>query len=321
MEILNDRDIEQTGRIIALTRQIESRMSALGAEGTGLREKSESLGDRLPPESARLLAFIGSIRNRVAHEEDAVVSREEFALFEEAVQVVLEELGEPAPKTKPKPAKPAKPPAEEKEEGGEKVEKAGKVEKTKEPAPAPAAPPPEPTALEKWLEPMLANASLLTMGRIPALHLLYAGKMMLDAAMPCLLVVLLAGFELAALFAIGYGLYSGIGWLAAVGAGVWFLTWLGGIYDGRFLAEEKLSWALLLIPGGNLAGFFLRFLAELEWGRFFAGAGILFAWIGALVLLCRGEFAAAGVVGFLSYLGSFIDTFLHHPGDAETADP
>ena len=82
--------------MITLTRQIESRLVALGASGNGLREKSESLAGRFPPEVEKLLAFIGCIRNRIAHEDQAGISPEELQFFEEAVAAVLAELKLPA---------------------------------------------------------------------------------------------------------------------------------------------------------------------------------------------------------------------------------
>ena len=81
-----------TGRVIDATRKIESKLVACGAVGSGLREKAESLGDRLPAEAARLIRFIGSVRNRFAHESGARLRPAELELFEEAAGSVLAAL-------------------------------------------------------------------------------------------------------------------------------------------------------------------------------------------------------------------------------------
>ena len=99
MNTPDPQEIEVAGKVITLTRQIESRLVALGASGNGLREKSESLAGRFPPEVEKLLAFIGCIRNRIAHEDQAGISPEELQFFEEAVAAVLAELKLPGETT------------------------------------------------------------------------------------------------------------------------------------------------------------------------------------------------------------------------------
>lgn len=103
-----------TGRVIDATRKIESKLVACGAVGSGLREKAESLGDRLPAEAARLIRFIGSVRNRFAHESGARLRPDELELFEEAAEAVLAELDslpEPVPPEKSRPQHAGKPSA------------------------------------------------------------------------------------------------------------------------------------------------------------------------------------------------------------------
>ena len=43
-----DEKLLTTGRVIAAARQIETRLAECGASGSGLREKVQSLGPRLP---------------------------------------------------------------------------------------------------------------------------------------------------------------------------------------------------------------------------------------------------------------------------------
>ena len=128
-----------TGRVIDATRKIESKLVACGAVGRGQREKAESLGDRLPAEAARLIRFIGSVRNRFAHESGARLRPDELELFEEAAEAVLAELDslpEPVPpEKKPSAARrktvrtPAVPEVED-DGGGENDEDAGALPET-----------------------------------------------------------------------------------------------------------------------------------------------------------------------------------------------
>lgn len=92
MAALPENRLLLTGKVVSLTGRIESRLAECGAVGTGLREKTDSLGSKLSPEVVKLLAYIGSIRNRFAHEPEAEISGEEFALFEESVRMVQQEL-------------------------------------------------------------------------------------------------------------------------------------------------------------------------------------------------------------------------------------
>ena len=95
-----------TGRVIAAARKIESKLVECGGSGDGMREKVESLGSRIPPETVQLINHIGGVRNRFAHESDAALRPDELKLFEEAVDAVLEDLDElaSAPPPPPRPA-------------------------------------------------------------------------------------------------------------------------------------------------------------------------------------------------------------------------
>ncbi|MDD3885863.1 MAG: hypothetical protein PHI35_03215 [Victivallaceae bacterium] len=82
----------EKGRIITVTASIENRMTALGATGTGLREKTESLKSKLSAAAIRNSGYLGMLRNRVAHEPEATLTDEEIANFTNAADSLLDEL-------------------------------------------------------------------------------------------------------------------------------------------------------------------------------------------------------------------------------------
>ncbi len=86
---------EEIGLVIIRSSQVERLLRRRGAAGTGLRELAESIDRTLTPEMRDLLCYIGSIRNRAAHEGDAVdIDEEELTLFARACDAVLNELRE-----------------------------------------------------------------------------------------------------------------------------------------------------------------------------------------------------------------------------------
>lgn len=74
----NASDIET---VIRFSKWVEHALeSRFGATGTGLREKADSVTDRLPPEVHAHLAFLATVRNALAHDhgEDRVRNPERY---------------------------------------------------------------------------------------------------------------------------------------------------------------------------------------------------------------------------------------------------
>lgn len=303
MDTPNPQEIEVAGKVITLTRQIESRLVALGASGNGLREKSESLAGKFPREVEKLLAFIGCIRNRIAHEDQPGISPEELQFFEEAVAAVLEELKLP---------------------GETAAESAGTPAATLPPPPPPPAPVP-PTPAEAPAEnipsetPVSPAESAIPRqaGWIPLLHLVYALSLAGAALRPARRILFLGLLELGSIALCLFALFEGHLYLAGLAGSVFLLSYAGIFYEGWFRSAERMPLPFFLIPGANL-GWLLRELLRLTgWLRLAAAFTILAVWVVAILLALRREFSAAGVLALLSYLVSVAATFLPGGGSGE----
>lgn len=320
MDTPNSQEIEVAGKVITLTRQIESRLVALGASGNGLREKSESLTGKFPREVEKLLAFIGCIRNRIAHEDQPGISPEELQFFEEAVAAVLEELklpgetaaesaGTPAATLPPPPPPPAPVTPPESTGSATPVKPAARPSSPQSKATAPSQPAVAPPARPE-LVPSLA-------GRIPLLHLAYAVKLAYTALRPARRPLFLALLEVGAVVLAVFALLDGIYYLAGLAGSIFLLSYAAILYEGWFRSAERLPLAFFLIPGANLLWILRELLRLTSWFRLAAAFTILAVWMVALFLVLRREFLAAGILALLSYLVSVAATFLPASGESK----
>ena len=320
MDTPNSQEIEVAGKVITLTRQIESRLVALGASGNGLREKSESLAGKFPREVEKLLAFIGCIRNRIAHEDQPGISPEELQFFEEAVAAVLEELklpgetaaesaGTPAATLPPPPPPPAPVTPPESTGSATPVKPAARPSSPQSKATAPSQPAVAPPARPE-LVPSLA-------GRIPLLHLTYAVELAYTALRPARRPLFLALLEVGSVILAVFALLDGIYYLAGLAGSIFLLSYAAILYEGWFRSAERLPLAFFLIPGANLLWILRELLRLTGWFRLAAAFTILAVWIVALFLILRREFLAAGILALLSYLVSVAATFLPAGGESK----
>ncbi len=320
MDTPNSQEIEVAGKVITLTRQIESRLVALGASGNGLREKSESLAGKFPREVEKLLAFIGCIRNRIAHEDQPGISPEELQFFEEAVAAVLEELklpgetaaesaGTPAATLPPPPPPPAPVTPPESTGSATPVKPAARPSSPQSKATAPSQPAVAPPARPE-LVPSLA-------GRIPLLHLAYAVELAYTALRPARRPLFLALLEVGAVVLAVFALLDGIYYLAGLAGSIFLLSYAAILYEGWFRSAERLPLAFFLITGANLLWVLRELLRLTGWFRLAAAFTILAVWMVALFLILRREFLAAGILALLSYLVSVAATFLPAGGNGE----
>lgn len=320
MDTPNSQEIEVAGKVITLTRQIESRLVALGASGSGLREKTESLAGRLSPEVEKLLAFLGCIRNRIAHEDQPGISPEELQFFEEAVAAVLEELklpgetaaesaGTPAATLPPPPPPPAPVTPPEPAVSATPVKPAARPSSPQSKATAPSQPAVAPPARPE-LVPSLA-------GRIPLLHLAYAVELAYTALRPARRPLFLALLEVGAVVLAVFALLDGIYYLAGLAGSIFLLSYAAILYEGWFRSTERLPLAFFLIPGANLLWVLRELLRLTGWFRLAAAFTILAVWMVALFLVLRREFLAAGILALLSYLVSVAATFLPAGGESK----
>ncbi len=291
-----------TGRVIDAARKIESRLVECGASGSGLREKADSLGSALPEEAVQLIHFVGTIRNRVAHESGTTLRPDELELFEEATEEILLELDKiAADSAAPTPEAAAAPPRKEREE--EPPAEKTAVPRNRSPR-SPAKPPPEKTA-----EPLLPPWNSPMWNILPGLHLVYvfgagwsafgAGQLYLLLILAELIALTTLGFA-AALASLPLAAAGGVLFLAIYGCGVWLGLRNPPDAGGR-------AW-YSLIPLANFwffAGKIIRFIDPAELVVSLALLGI---WLAAVQLAIYREFTAAGVIACASWLGALIDS-------------
>lgn len=93
------REAAQAGMAVDIARRLESALTAAGATGKGLHEKTTSIEGMLPAPAVRKLRFIASVRNKIVH-EDTVLSDAEFSAFTESGKLAMEELEAAIPQGK-----------------------------------------------------------------------------------------------------------------------------------------------------------------------------------------------------------------------------
>ena len=275
-----EQDFLLTGKIISMTREIESRMADCGATGNGLREKTESLGSKLPPEAVKLSIYIGNIRNKLAHESDPHVSAEEFELFEEAAQMLIEFLGRLHEAQNPAP------PAETTEQNGEVKE------------------------IRNGETPSAVSKTRL-FAFLPLAHLGFGGELFWKSFCQAWEYLLLFVTELLAVFAIIYSVWHGaFGAYFGAGAALLVFCWLISIWDKFRRSDTTLYGRLALFPLTNIA-----YLAVCLWKNFvpfyfIAALAVFGCMAGGIYFLILREWHIAAICAGMIYLVSVIAGFL-----------
>lgn len=277
-----DTQLLTTGRVIAAARKIETRLAECGADGNGLREKVESLGPRLSAETRNLINHIGGVRNRFAHESGAELRPDELELFEEAVQAILEDLDELSDAPPPTPEKPKR------KTGGD----------------TPAAAPDLDNPLPPWTSPMWAL--------LPGPHLVYAFLTAWNAFGAGQLYLLLLLAELLSLTVLGFAAALSSLPLAVVGGSLFFAIWLCGLVLGLRNRAAEQGVGFSPVPLLNLVWFFQKVVVHVDPPRLVVAGAILGIWLAAVQLAVSGEYAAAAVIGLMSWIGALADSWLHH---------
>src|SRR5574344_837309 len=281
MAELSQQDILLTGKIIAASREIESRMAACGATGNGLREKTESLAGKPPPEAVKLSIYVGNIRNRLAHESAGKVSEEEYALFEAASQTLLSELDKLAAGGKPAPA-PAASPAEPVPEGSTAV-------------PDGAAEPPAPAVPEVYRFRLWAW--------FPGAHILFALELLWHSLRGGWEYWALSAIELASLAGVWAAIFRWkLNWLLGVMLSLFALVWLIGIWDKLRRRDETRLGGAAWWPLVNLAYFVGCIGESFRPALFTAAAAMAVGWGGAIYFAVIGEWRGLLFCAVLSWL-------------------
>lgn len=282
-----DTQLLTTGRVIAAARKIETRLAECGATGSGMREKVESLGPRLPAETRNLINHIGGVRNRFAHESGADLRADELELFEEAVEAVLEDLDELSAAPPPKPERPRR-----------------KTSPPPSPDDVPVDTPDDPEKpLPPWTSPMWAY--------LPGPHLVYAFLTAWNAFGAGQLYLLLLLAELGSLTALGFAAALSSPPLAIAGGSLFAAIWLCGLVLGlrRRTAEQGVGFSP--VPLLNLVWFSQKIIVHTDPARLVVAGAILGIWLAAIQLAVSGEYAAALLIGLMSWIGALADSFFH----------
>lgn len=283
-----------TGRVIAAARKIESRLVDCGGSGSGLREKVESLGSRLSPDTVRLINHIGGVRNRFAHESNVELRPDELQLFEEAAEAVLEDLdllasGEGGEPEKPKRSSRRKP-----------AEDAGESEEPEEPE---LEPEDAEKALPPWSSPVWSC--------LPGPHLVYAVLTAWNAFGDGKLHLLLFLAELLSLTTLGFSVWLESVPLAVAGGCLFAVVWLCGLLlglRGRKAGEEL---GFSPVPLLNLFWFLRKVIVLADPARLVVAVAILGVWLAAIQLAVYGEYTAAIIAALVSWFGALLDALLY----------
>lgn len=78
--------------VINYTKEIETILVDMGAEGKGLHTKVGSVEDLLNERTVKSIRFIASIRNQLLHDNNFNLTPELLSDFENACEVVISEL-------------------------------------------------------------------------------------------------------------------------------------------------------------------------------------------------------------------------------------
>lgn len=234
---------DMLGTIILTSRAIESMLhTACPAEVAGIHALTELLSSRLPEETKRQLHYIATVRNRAAHEDNFVLSPDEFERYKQTAAAVQSTLSALFPA-----------PGAEKKSEGEQA----------------ATPDPEQKlAVEKELwGNILRKLSLL--GYFPVAGIIYLFFLFISAVFAQAWVVLLTLlYVCAAVLGIR-------GWNSAMDRGLLYVGIAGSSFAYitvmilAFKAPVKgcPRW-LGILPGVNVLYLPLRWLRDLHWGKF-----------------------------------------------------
>ena len=78
--------------VIENCKDLEGRLAKMGAEGKGLHEKTSSISAVLCPELVKKLRAVATIRNKLIHEEDFVLTKNELDDFEDLAYSAYRQL-------------------------------------------------------------------------------------------------------------------------------------------------------------------------------------------------------------------------------------
>ena len=80
----------QIEEVVSLTREIESLLDQLGANGRGLHEKTSSIEHKLDKDMVKKLRWIATLRNKTMHEHGFKI--DEMSDFKSTAKTLIKQL-------------------------------------------------------------------------------------------------------------------------------------------------------------------------------------------------------------------------------------
>ena len=280
------------GEIILASRQIESRLHAIcdPCEAAGLHALTELLSNRLPESLQRELHYIATIRNNAAHDADFNITAEDAARYKHAVEHAMKTLDTLFPAQDSQTANAVSAPAPE---ATDTADAESDPEKN--------------LAVEQELFAEITR-KLAILGYFPVAGLLFLLYVLSYAVfLQGYLVLLTALYGCAVILGIkGYMSPADRGLLYVAGSAVLFAYIATAVLS--FCAPvKKLPKIIGILPGVNILYLVIRFLRDLQWGRFLVSAVGLGLLAAAVILVAKGLYnyaAAALLLNWFSGIGS-----------------
>ena len=275
--ITDEQRAAMIGEVIISARKVESRLHELcgDTEVAGIHALTELLASRLPEDIKRQLHFIAAVRNSAAHEAGFTQSPEEFQRFQQCCAGVLDTLNRLFP-----------------EQSVPKNEPAGNTLEL---------------AVEKEAFAAMSD-KLARLGYFPLAGNIYLLCILLYTIFRQGFLLLLAGLYCcsAVLGIKGWQSAADRGLLYVAGSAVLFAYIATAVLS--FCAPvKKLPKIIGILPGVNILYLVIRFLRDLQWGRFLVSAVGLGLSAAAVILVAKGLYnyaAAALLLNWFSGIGS-----------------
>ena len=247
------------GEVILSARRVESRLHELcgDTEVAGIHALTELLGSRLPDDVKRQLHFIAAVRNSAAHEDSFAQTPDEFKSYQQCCMLVLETLNRLFP---------------------DKAVKNSKSEGEKSSLDL---------AVEKEAFAAMAG-KLARLGYWPLLGTVYLVSVLLYALARQGFMLILGGLYIcSAVLGIKGWQSSADRGLLYVAGGTLLFAYIAAMFLSFYAPVKKLPKIIGILPGVNILYLVIRFLRDLQWGRFLTAAAGLACLAAAVVMMLK----------------------------------
>lgn len=280
-EGINAQNIQQTGIIISLSREIETAMTRLGATAAGLHDKTDFLAPKLTPECIKLLHYIAAVRNKNAHETTSM-TQDELELFVQSCESILKEL--------------------------ETLMGPNEESKSSIPAENEVLQQSDPEAFDRDFWKQL-NQAWRVLAWIPFVHILYLAGGFFKELKDSAIFILLTLFYFSGIILIGTGVKDKNSFFWISGLLIFAMVWIYSIIMRLIDKENKLNKNFCLIPGLNLVYLCYMIRKKTVLTHFFIYVILIALYLTGINFLYKsnGGIFAFVILG-ISYIGGIIDS-------------